>query len=403
MISPEGRTVTRQPIYLDHHASTPVDPFVLEAMLPYFCETFGNPQPLGHAFARQAHHAVEKARRQIAAILGAHPDEIVFTSGATESINLALQGTLRRFGAGRVHIITSAVEHAATLRCLEALRADLVDVTVLGVDDAGRVAPEAIASAIRPDTRMVSLIHGNNEIGTLTPIAPIGAITRQRGVLLHIDATQTFGRIPLHPDTDCFDLLSLSGHKIYGPKGVGALYVRRRNPRVALEPMVYGGEHERGRRSGTLNVPGIVGLGAAAILAVEKAPEERQRLRGLRECMAEALLAAVPALRILGDRTQRLDGHLSVAIHGIQAGALMAAVPNLAFSAGATCAAGKPGPSHVLQAIGLEPDLAAGAIRVGIGRGNTQAEIDHATAELIQAIASLRAPTHTLDDTFAHT
>lgn len=388
-----------RPIYLDNHATTRTDPRVVEAMLPYFSEAYGNPASRTHAYGWEAQEAVEKARGQVADLIGAASREILFTSGATEAINLALKGVARFQDSRGRHIVTTAVEHKAVLDVCGALRKAGLEVTELAVDHSGRVSPEDVARAVRPDTILVSVIVANNEIGTLNPIAELGRLCKAHGVLLHGDAAQAAGKIPLDVEALGVDLLSLSGHKMYGPKGVGALFVRRREPRVRLVPLLDGGGQERGLRAGTLNVPGIVGLGAACALAAKEMPEERERIRALRDELERRLTAELEDLRVNGDRTGRLDGNLSVSFGRVEGESLLASLRGLAVSSGSACTSSTPQSSHVLRAIGLDPALAHATLRFGLGRFTTREEIDSAAAQVVAAVQHLRsmAPAETMD------
>ena len=382
-----------QPIYLDHHSTTPVDPGVLEAMLPTFGLHYGNASSRSHAFGRDAAAAVEQAREQVAQAIGARYAEIVFTAGATESNALAIQGIARRRPGA--HLITSAVEHRSVLDACRRLEAEGWALSVLPVDRWGRVDPDDVRRALRPDTVLVSVMAANNEIGTLQPIDAIGAVVRDSAALFHVDATQALGRMRLDVDAAGIDLLSLSAHKLYGPKGVGALYLRRRPRRVELLPLIEGGGQEMGLRPGTLNVPGIVGMGAACERMVAAAPAETARLTALRTRLWAALAAALDGIELNGHPEQRLAGNLNVGIDGVQADALLLGLPELALSAGAACSSGAARPSHVLTAIGAGDAGAArerAALRFGLGRFNTEDEIDRAAQLVIARVRTLRAP-----------
>jgi cysteine desulfurase len=379
--------VTR--IYLDHHATTPVDPAVLDAMLPYFTERFGNPSSKHHGFGQEAANAVEEARAQVAELIGADAKEIVFTSGATESDNLAIRGLVTEG-----HVVTTAIEHAAVLEPLRTLERRGVAVTAVPVDASGVVDVQRIADALRPETALVSVMAANNELGTIQPVAEIGALCRARGVAFHSDAVQALGRFRVDADAWGADLLSLSAHKVYGPKGVGALYVRReRRPRLRLAPQAEGGGQERGVRSGTLNVPGIVGFGRAAVLAREAlASGEPARVRALRDRLLEGLRARIVGIEVNGSVTQRLDGNLHVSIEGVEAETLILSMGGgIAISSGAACAEAGGKGSHVLRAIGLSDMRIYGAVRFGVGRYNNGAEIDSAVETIAAAVASARA------------
>jgi cysteine desulfurase len=373
-------------IYLDHHASTPVDPRVVQAMLPFFTEHCGNPASLHHAAGAFANEAVETSRRQVARLIGARsPREIIFTSGATEAINLALKGVALAMASRGRHLITSAIEHKATLDACARLEALGFEVTRLGVDRHGRVRPQDVAAAIRPETLMVSLLHGHNEVGTLQPIAEIGEICRDRGVLFHLDAAQTCGKVPLDVEAARVDLCSISGHKFHGPKGVGALYVRRHS-RIVLEPILDGGGQEQGMRSGTLNVPGIVGLGVACELAEQVMEHEGERLARLRNRLFELLAEAVKGLILNGHPSDRLPGNLNVSFPGMESDDLLMRLPDLALSVGSACSSGSLEPSHSFRAMGIPDPIARSAIRFGLGRATTLDEVERAADMVIRAL-----------------
>jgi cysteine desulfurase len=378
------------PIYLDHHATTPLDPRVFEAMRPFFMEDFGNAASRQHVFGWRAEAAVERAREQVARGLGAEAKEIIFTSGATEGNNMVLWGVAESYREQGRHLITAATEHRAVLDPLKNLQSRGFEVTVLPVDRHGWVDPEQVRAAIRPDTILISLMAANNEIGTLHPIAEIGKIAKQRGVLFHSDAVQAMGKIPLDVEALGLDLATLSGHKCYGPKGIGALYLRRKDPRVRLTPLMFGGGHERGLRSGTLNVPGIIGLGAAVELAVREMPEESPRLKSLRDRLQQGLQAGLDGVSLNGHPTQRLPHNLNLSFAGVRSEALMMEMKEVAVSAGSACTSAQPEPSHVLRAIGLDPALAKGSIRFGLGRANTEAQIDYVIQKTVETVRRLR-------------
>jgi cysteine desulfurase len=384
-----GRTPLQTAIYLDHHATTPCDPRVVEAMLPYFAREFGNAASRTHAFGWRAGQAVEQARGEVAALVGADPREIVFTSGATEANNLALLGVARAARPQRAHVVTSRIEHRAVLDPCRALEREGVRVTYLEVARDGRVDPAAVEDAIETDTLLVSIMFANNEIGTLQPIEAIGRIARARGVLFHCDAAQAAGKVPVDVVRDSIDLLSLSAHKLYGPKGVGALYVRRR-PRIEIEPILHGGGHERGLRSGTLPVPLCVGFGAACAIAASESAGEAERLTALRERLRTALVASIESVHLNGHGELRLPGNLNVSFDGVEAEALLAALPELALSSGSACTSATKEPSHVLRALGLAPERSLGSIRIGLGRGTTEAEVDFAAGRIAFEVARLR-------------
>jgi len=381
-------------IYLDHHATTPVDPAVLAAMLPYFTEKFGNPSSRQHAFGQEAHAAVEEARAHVARLIGAEPGEIVFTSGATESNNLAVRGAARAAAARGRHLVTTAIEHPAVLEPCRTLEREGFELTVVGVDHDGIVSPDDVARALRPDTVLVSVMAANNEIGTVEPVAEIGALCAERGVLFHTDAVQAIGRIPVHVDDWRADLVSLSAHKMYGPKGVGALYVRRgRRPRVKLQPQAEGGGQEKGVRSGTLNVPGIVGFGEAARLAAAAlASGEPERLAALRDRLLEGLRARIDGIEVNGSTDKRLPGNLHLSIARAEAETLILSLGGrIALSSGAACAEAGGKGSHVLRSIDLSDERVYTALRFGIGRFNDAAEIDAAVEALAAAVETARS------------
>jgi len=393
-IDRSGRVVAHESevvIYLDHQSTTPVDARVVEAMLPYFDREFGNAASRTHAYGWRAEAAVEIAREAIARAIGARePAEIVFTSGATESDNLAILGVARAArGRGADHVVTVATEHRAVLEPCEALAREGFRVSVLGVDRDGLVDPAAIEAALTERTALVSVMAANNEIGVLQPIDAIAARCRARGVLFHSDAAQAVGKVPLDVATSGIDLLSLTAHKLYGPKGVGALYVRSGRPRLRIEPLLYGGGHERGLRPGTLPVPAIVGFGRAVELAMAERESEAARLVALRERLFERL-SRVGGVARNGHATARLAGNLNVAIEGIEADALVVALRDVALSTGSACSSADPAPSHVLRALGLSDAAVRASIRLGLGRGTTQAQVDAAAARICEEIAALR-------------
>ncbi len=379
-----------RPIYLDHNATTPVDPRVLEAMLPWFTEEYGNAASRQHAYGWRAASAVETAREQVAALIGAAGKEIIWTSGATESNNLAIKGVAGMYAGRGRHIVTCATEHAAVLDPCRRLEGEGFDLTVLDVDPAGRVDPETVADAIADETILVSIMAANNETGTLQPIAEIGRVTRDRGVLLHCDATQAVGKVPVDVEAMGADLLSLSAHKIYGPKGVGALYVRRRSPRVRLACQIDGGGHERGLRSGTLNVPGIVGLGAAAEIRAAEMAAESARLEALRDRLHDTLAGKLEGVHLNGHPTERLPNTANLSFAHVEGEALLMKLTGLAVSTGSACASGTKEASHVLRAMGVAPELAASAVRFSLGRQTTPEQIDDAAGQVVGAVEALR-------------
>lgn len=378
------------PIYLDNHASTPLDPRVLEAMLPYFTSKFGNAASRSHQFGWEALSAVEAARQQIASLIGASSSEIVFTSGATESDNLAIKGVAEMYREKGDHIITSAIEHKAVLDSCKHLEKLGWKVTYLSVRPDGLIDLEQLKSAFTSRTILVSIMGANNEVGTLQPLEEIGRLCRERDILFHSDAVQALGKVPLSVDAMHLDLVSLTAHKLYGPKGCGALYVRCKDPQVRLSALIDGGGHERGIRSGTLNVPGIVGFGKACAVAQEEMAEENVRTARLRNRLKDKLTAALGDVVINGTMERRLPGNLNVSFRHTEGESLMVGLKDIAVSSGAACTSDKIDPSHVLKALGLSDDDAQCAIRFGIGRFNTEAEIDYAAAKVIEVVTSLR-------------
>jgi len=379
------------PIYLDHHATTPVDPRVVDAMASYWNEDFGNPSSASHVFGWHAEEAVAIARQSLAAAIGASDaSEIVFTSGTTESDNLALIGLARGHRGRRDHLITSAIEHPAVLDTCRFLAGDGFSVTVVPVDREGLVDPEAVADAITDRTLAVSVMAANGEIGTLQPIEEIGRICRERGVLLHTDAAQAVGKIPVDVQRWGVDLLSMCAHKLYGPKGVGALYVRRRRPRIELQPLLHGGGHERGFRSGTLPVPLIVGFARAVELCIADLSAEAARLTTLRESLWERLSNALEGVACNGSHARRLPGNLNLSFAGLNAEQLLVALSDVALSTGSACASGSGEPSHVLEALGLPESVTRSSLRFGIGRGNDAEQIDWVARRIEEVVRALR-------------
>ncbi len=378
-------------IYLDNHATTPVDRRVLDAMLPYFNEQFGNAASRSHSFGWDANNAVETARSAIARIIGAgSAQEIIFTSGATESNNLALKGAAEYYSARGKHIITCAVEHKSVLDTAKRLTTQGYDVTVLGVDALGRVDPEAIREALTDSTVLVSIMLANNEVGTVEPVAEIGSIVHERGALFHVDAVQGLGKLDSDVERMNVDLASLSAHKVYGPKGCGALYMRRKRPRVRVTPQIDGGGHERGMRSGTLNVPAIVGFGRACELLMSEGVEECCRIAKLRDQLQARLIAALPRVSVNGDQNHRLPGNLNMSFHHVEGEGLMLALKDIALSSGSACTSATLEPSYVLAAMGVEPGIAHSSIRFGLGRFNTEAELDYVAERVITEVRRLR-------------
>lgn len=383
----------QRPIYLDHHATTPIDPAVLDTMMPYLTERFGNAASQTHSYGWEAEEAVETAREQVATLIHAKPEEIVFTSGATESDNLALKGIAWAYRDHGHHIITITTEHKAVLDTCHRLEQQGFEVTYVPVDHTGRVNPEDIRQAITPQTILISVMHVNSEIGTIAPLAEIGAIAREHGVFFHSDAVQGVGKIPCVVDSLQVDLLSISSHKIYGPKGVGALYIRKTHPeRIQLHPLLEGGGHERGIRSGSLNVPGIVGLGKAAELCQELRPTESERLLTLRERLHQGLLARLDDVTLNGHPKHRVPGNLNLSFARVQDESLLLSLKDIvALSAGSACNSAGHEASYVLRAIGIDDDLAHSAIRFGLGRYTTEAEIDIVIDAVAEKVKRLRA------------
>lgn len=379
------------PIYMDNHATTRVDPRVVEAMLPYFTERYGNAASRHHVFGRVAEQAVEEAREQVASLIGAIPREIVFTSGATESDNLALRGAAGMYRQKGNHLVTVATEHHAVLDPCKRLTREGFEVTFLPVDRFGRVTAEQIAQALTDRTILVSVMAANNEIGTLQPIAAIGKLCKARGVLFHTDAVQAAGKVLIDVESMGIDLLSLTAHKMYGPKGVGALYVRSRDPRVRLEPLFEGGGHERGLRSGTLPVPGIVGLGKACQLSLEEISTEPARLQALRDRLQAGILGRVEHASLNGHPAERLPNNLNLSFAYVEGDALLMAMRDVAVSSGSACTSANPEPSYVLRAIGVSDRLAHSSLRFGLGRFSTAEEVEHTIHVVVSAVERLRA------------
>jgi cysteine desulfurase len=377
------------PIYMDNHATTPVDPRVLEAMLPYFTQVFGNAASRSHTFGWEAEKAVETARDQVGALIGASGKEIVWTSGATESNNLAIKGAAEFYKDKGRHIVTSAIEHKAVLDTCKRLEKDGYDVTYLPVAEDGRVDPAAVRAAMTDKTVLVSIMLANNEIGTVNPVEEIGAIVKEKGALFHIDAVQGVGKIAFDVERSRADLVSLSAHKMYGPKGVGALYVRRK-PRVRLTALIDGGGHERGMRSGTLNVPAIVGFGKAAELARLEMPTESARLLAMRERLRKGIQARIGDTFVNGSMEHRLPGNLNISFAYVEGEAMLMALKDVAVSSGSACTSASLEPSYVLRALGVEEEMAHTSIRFGIGRFNTDDEIDYVIDLVARKVDKLR-------------
>ncbi|NEQ97257.1 MAG: aminotransferase class V-fold PLP-dependent enzyme [Cyanothece sp. SIO2G6] len=383
--------MVHQPIYLDAHATTPLDPQVLDAMLPYFTEHFGNPASVSHAYGWAADTAVKLARQQLADAIHADPEEIIFTSGATEANNLAIKGVAEAYFAKGRHIITVATEHSAVLdpcRYLESLGFEL---TILPVQSDGLLDLTKLEAALRPDTVLVSVMAANNEIGVLQPLADIGAMCGDRHILFHTDAAQAIGKVPLNVQTMKIHLMSLTAHKVYGPKGIGALYVRRRNPRVQLAPQLHGGGHERGMRSGTLYPPQIVGFAKAVAIALASQDSESHRLTELRQTLWSKIQQGVAGSKLNGHPIQRLPGNLNVSVPGVDGQALLVGLQSkLAVSSGSACTSATMAPSHVLMALGLDQELAYASIRFGLGRLTTWAEVDCAANHFVETVKALQ-------------
>ncbi|MEZ5353706.1 MAG: IscS subfamily cysteine desulfurase [Bryobacteraceae bacterium] len=378
------------PIYMDNHATTPTDPRVLETMLPYFKEHFGNAASRNHAFGWEAEEAVETARKQIASLIGATAKEIIFTSGATESNNLALKGVAEMYAERGNHIITAATEHKAILDTAKRLEKHGVRVTYLPVRQDGLIDLDMLREAITDKTILVSIMYANNEIGVVQPIREIGKICKEKSILFHTDGVQAVGKIPVNVIEDNIDLLSLSGHKIYGPKGVGALYVRRKSPRVQLTAQMDGGGHERGMRSGTLNVPGIAGLGKACAIAQAEMSEESRRMAFLRDKLKDRLLAELDETYINGSMEHRLPNNLNISFAYVEGESLLMGINDVAVSSGSACTSATLEPSYVLKALGAGDDLAHSSIRFGLGRFNTEEEVDYVAAKVISIVKKLR-------------
>ena len=378
------------PIYLDYHATTPVDPEVFKTMAPFFTEVFGNAASRNHEYGWTAESAVEYARKQVGELVGASEKEIIFTSGATESNNLALQGVADMYGEKGNHIITTAIEHKAVLDTCHALERKGFRIDYAPIDETGRVKLDELAKMITEKTILVSIMFANNELGTINPIAEIGKLCKERGVLFHTDAVQAVGKVPVDVQAMGIDLLSMTAHKIYGPKGVGALYVRRKNPRVRLSAIQHGGGHEKGMRSGTLNVPGIVGFGKACEMAGRLMPIEMPRIKALRDKLWNAIRSELDEVYLNGHPTERLPNNLNVSFAYCEGESLMMGMKDLAVSSGSACTSASLEPSYVLKAIGVGEDLAHTSIRFSLGRFTTEEEIDFAAKKVIATVKKLR-------------
>jgi cysteine desulfurase len=381
----------KKPVYMDNHATTRVDSRVLDAMLPYFTEKFGNAASRNHSFGWEAEEAVGRSRERIAALIGAKSKEIIFTSGATESDNLAIKGVVEFYKDKGNHIITCVTEHKAVLDSCRALeRAGKATVTYLPVDKYGMVDPDAVRRAITDKTVLITIMWANNEIGTLHPIAEIGKIAKEKGIVFHTDAVQAIGKVPVDFEKAGVDLASITAHKIYGPKGIGALYVRSKGPRVRISPQMDGGGHERGMRSGTLNVPGIVGLGAACEIAGKEMPDEAQRLIQLRSQLQAGLFERLDEIYVNGHPTERLPGNLNVSFAYVEGESLLMGINDIAVSSGSACTSATLEPSYVIRALGIDDELAHSSIRFGLGRFNTLEEVDYVTDRVSKEVKRLR-------------
>ena len=380
----------KPPIYLDNHATTKMDPRVLTAMLPYFTEHFGNAASRNHAFGWEAEQAVEKGRKQVADLIGCNAREIIFTSGATESDNLAIKGVAEMYAEKGNHIITAATEHKAVLDTCKKLEKHGYRVTYLPVKGDGLIDLDMLRESITDKTILVSIMYANNEIGVIQPVQEIGKICRERGVLFHTDGVQAIGKVPVDVNKDNIDIMSITAHKLYGPKGVGALYVRRKSPRVQITAQMDGGGHERGMRSGTLNVPGIVGLGEACAIAQREMPEEMKRMAFLRDRLRAKLEAGLDEVYINGSMEHRLPQNLNMSFLYVEGESLLMGINDVAVSSGSACTSATLEPSYVLKALGLGDDLAHSSIRFGIGRFNTEAEIDYVADKLVDVVTKLR-------------
>src|SRR5216683_1151167 len=378
------------PIYMDNHATTPVDPRVVEAMLPYFNDKFGNAASRNHSFGWTAEEAVENARGQIARLVNASPKEIIFTSGATESNNLAIKGVAEMYREKGNHIITQVIEHKAVLDTCKRLEKQGYRVTYLPVSKDGLIDLDELKRAIDDKTILVTIMAANNEIGVLQPIAEIGKLCHERGVIFHSDATQAVGKVPIDVIKQNLDLISISAHKMYGPKGVGALYVRRKNPRVQISPIIDGGGHERGMRSGTLNVPGIAGLGKACAICYEHMPQESRRMAALRDRLREKIMSSLDEVYINGSAEHRLPGNLNISFAYVEGESLLMGINDVAVSSGSACTSATLEPSYVLKALGTGDDLAHSSIRFGLGRFNTETEVDYVAERVVETVERLR-------------
>jgi cysteine desulfurase len=382
--------MVKTPIYMDNNSTTRVDPRVVQAMLPYFTEKFGNAASRSHAYGWETEKGTEEAREKIAALIGAGAKEIIFTSGATESDNLALKGVAQMYKKKGNHIITQVTEHKAVLDTCKRLEKEGFQVTYLPVDRYGQVSADQIRDTITPKTILVSIMAANNEIGTLQPIKAIGKVCKEKGILFHTDAVQAIGKVPVNVEEMGIDLLSLSGHKMYAPKGIGALYVRKKDPRVRLEPQIDGGGHERGMRSGTLPVPSIVGLGVAAEISQNEMPDESKRLLRLRERLRAGIMDRVPESYLNGHPTERLPGNANISFAYVEGEGLMMGIKDVAVSSGSACTSASLEPSYVLRALGVGDELAHSSIRFGLGRFSTEEEVDYVIDLVVREVNRLR-------------
>jgi cysteine desulfurase len=382
--------MVKTPIYMDNNSTTRTDPRVVEAMLPYFTEKFGNAASRSHPFGWEAEAAVEEARDQVAELIGATGKEIIFTSGATESNNLAIKGVAAMYRKKGNHVVTQATEHKAVLDTCKRLERDGYQVTYLPVDKFGQVSAEQVAASLTDKTILVSIMAANNEIGSIQPIGAIGKLCKEKGVLFHTDAVQAVGKVPLDVNEMGIDLLSLTAHKIYGPKGIGALYVRKKDPRVRLEPQIDGGGHERGMRSGTLPVPQIVGLGAACAIAHKEMATETERTFRLREKLRKGIMEKLPESYLNGHPTERLPGNANISFAYVEGEGLMMGIKDVAVSSGSACTSASLEPSYVLRALGVGDELAHSSIRFGIGRFNTEEEVDFVIDHVVHEVNRLR-------------
>jgi len=381
--------MVKLPIYLDYNATTPCDPAVVEAMIPYFAEDFGNASSKNHVFGWRAEEAVEWAREQVAKLVGAEPKEIIFTSGATEAVNLALKGVVEAYAGKGNHVITCNIEHKAVLDTCRHLEKQGADTTYLKVGENGIIDGKELQKSLKPATILVAMMYANNEIGTIMPLKQISELAKEKGALVFSDATQAVGKIPVNVSQDGIDLMAFNAHKLFGPKGIGALYVRRKNPRVRLTAQIDGGGHEKGMRSGTLNVPAIVGFGKACEIAMEKMNSETERLIKLRDKLEDSLLT-VEETYVNGDRNRRLPHVTNIAFRHIKAEELMIKLKDIAVSTGSACMSAALEPSYVLKALGLNDDLANGSLRFSLGRSTTEEEIDYTIEKVVNTVRALR-------------